>query len=316
MRADPSGRQPLRIKEEDLRTSGSRRCRFFTLLDSKSVRVPRDVELDRPGGLDPRRLRPGPHLRDRGVLVLGGGVGASHDPDARSSPRSAPYPTLTGQLLEQPIRTDRTRLCLRANRTEPALWPAVPAGQESGFLFSATPSVVITGTFPADFITSGWQPLLGQTLQVCFLVAPPDGSGWRSDGTSDWDSKLVLLVVIENQRVWLWGEIAKSWGHVRWELVDLVSGQVRSGQLEVPATDSEVMVFPPPVPPRFDRLLVRPDRVLVDGLGWLVRGGLRSSTKRLRLGRNFWLVLRERRSTTQSTLVALTARSDHVRLSG
>lgn len=111
-------------------------------------------------------------------------------------------------------------------------------------------------------------------------------------------------------------EAATSSGRLAWELVDLSSGQVREGQREVRVSDLEVMVLPPPVRPRFDRLLVRPGRVVADSLGWLVKGGRGSSTKAVRLGHGFWLVLRERRSPSRSTVVFLTARCDDLRLSG
>lgn len=106
------------------------------------------------------------------------------------------------------------------------------------------------------------------------------------------------------------------WGQLRWELVDLPTGQVRRGQRSLTLADFEVIVLPPPPIPRFDPLRLGPRRIVADTLGWLVRGGRGSSTKQLRLSDGFWLVLREIRAPKRPAMVLLTARSEHVRLSG
>ena len=91
---------------------------------------------------------------------------------------------------------------------------------------------------------------------------------------------------------------------------------MRAGQTRLGPHDFEVVVLPPPRPPRRDLLRSAPCQTATDALGWLIRGGRGSTTKRARLAHGFWLVLRERRSPTRSTLVLLSATHEQQRLTG
>lgn len=107
-----------------------------------------------------------------------------------------------------------------------------------------------------------------------------------------------------------------SYGLVRWELVEVSTGRVRRGHKELLLTDFEVVVLPPPPPPRYGLLRSSPRQTIADAIGWLVRGGRGSTTKRARLEHGFWLVLRERRSPARTSLILLSARRDEQRLAG
>lgn len=106
-----------------------------------------------------------------------------------------------------------------------------------------------------------------------------------------------------------------SYGLVKWTLVDFSTGRVGSGEKELLSTDFEVVVIPAPPRPRLDLRHSGPRRTAADAVGWLIRGGRGSTTKRFRLAHGFWLVLRERRTPSRSRLVLLTARRDAQRLS-
>lgn len=106
-----------------------------------------------------------------------------------------------------------------------------------------------------------------------------------------------------------------SAGRLVWELMDTSTGEVRSGERELRLADFEVLVSPPPVPPHLNLLQVGPRRVIADSLSWLVRAGRGSATKRVQLADGFWLVLRELRTPSRSSLVLLSAKRDGARLS-
>lgn len=102
-------------------------------------------------------------------------------------------------------------------------------------------------------------------------------------------------------------------GRVVWEVLETSTGERRAGERDLRLTDFEVMVLPPPVTPRLDLLGLGPRQVVADALGWLVRAGRGSTTKGVRLGDGFWLVLHELRTPSPLTLVSLSAKRDGVR---
>ena len=112
------------------------------------------------------------------------------------------------------------------------------------------------------------------------------------------------------------GAAAGLCGFVRWELVEVSTGLTRAGEKQLLTTDFEVVVYPPPPPPRLELSWSGLRRTGADATGWLIRGGRGSTTKRVRLDRDSWLVLRERRSPVRAPLVLLSARRDAQRLVG
>jgi hypothetical protein len=107
----------------------------------------------------------------------------------------------------------------------------------------------------------------------------------------------------------------EGFGRLAWEVLETATGQVRRGARDLRLVDFEVMVTPPPVTPRFDLLGRGPRRVAAEVVGWLVRAGRGSTTKAVRLGGGFWLVLRELLTPSPLSRVVLSARHDDVRLS-
>lgn len=104
-------------------------------------------------------------------------------------------------------------------------------------------------------------------------------------------------------------------GRLVWEVLETSTGQVRGGHRDLRPTDFEVIVSPPPDPPRFDLLRLGPRQIAADAVGWLAKGGRGSTTKRVRLGDGFWLILRERQSPSRPSLLLLTAKRDGARTS-
>lgn len=98
--------------------------------------------------------------------------------------------------------------------------------------------------------------------------------------------------------------------------MDVSRSRTRVGEKPLQVTDFEVVVYPPPPPPRFELSAAGVRQTVADAVGWLIRGGRGSTTTRVRLDHDFWLVLRQRRSPVRAPLVLLSATRDGQRLVG
>lgn len=102
-----------------------------------------------------------------------------------------------------------------------------------------------------------------------------------------------------------------SSGWISWEATRASTDEVLArGERHLRPTDFEVMINPARPAPRLSRLRLGPRELGGDLLSWLVTRGRARSTKRLRLGEGFWLVLPEQPGPTLPPGMALQAVRD------
>ena len=102
-----------------------------------------------------------------------------------------------------------------------------------------------------------------------------------------------------------------SSGWISWKATKTPTGEILAhGQRDVRPNEFEVMITPARPKPQPSRLRLGPRQVAGDLLSWVVWRGRPRSTKRLRLGGGYWLVLQQHPGPTLPLGMALQAERD------
>ena len=110
---------------------------------------------------------------------------------------------------------------------------------------------------------------------------------------------------------------AAATGRLAWEVTETATGTVvHQGQRDLGLADVEVMVRPVRPAPRLGQLRRHPRRSAADALSWLVYRGRPHTSKRVRLGAGFWLVLPEHSGPGRPSGTALQATREGQQTSG